>query len=268
MLKASGLFAPIATPFTDDGHQVSEVRLSRQMRSLLGDGIEGIVVASDSGEFTTCGIAERKSLLELAMRECGGRAEVLVNVSSLSTSVSLDLAQHAGRHGARGAVLMPPFYGPLSEDEVVGFLFSVARHAGIPVVVVDPFSSVTAGVREALAGNPSLVWATPLSEGGYASIAVLGETTATDEFVAGDMVATPLAAMFPKLTRDAMTHGEGVSLKIPATLAAAVGRPRMVKAAFELRNISLGPNRGPVLSLTGGPLQALRAFVDAHTEPQ
>ena len=106
----AGLFAPVVTPFTDDGSTVSDVRLSRQVRYLIDRGIAGFVTTSDTGEFLATSFAERKEVLEIVIREAHGRP-VLAHVSTMSTSSSLDLAQHAARHGARAAVLMPPYFG-------------------------------------------------------------------------------------------------------------------------------------------------------------
>ncbi|MCB8933229.1 MAG: dihydrodipicolinate synthase family protein [Fimbriimonadaceae bacterium] len=262
MLKISGLFAPLATPFTDDGHQVSEVRLARQIRSLLTEGIAGVVVATDTGEFGACGIQERKSLLELVLRECGGRAEAMVNVSSLSTSVSLDLAQHAGRHGARAAVLMPPYYGRYDEEEVSGLFSAVSRYAGIPVVVVDPFGSITPDVRAAGAENPSLLWAVPLEEKGLGRVALLEGRTGTDEFAVEGVVVSPLATIAPAKMLQ-IVGGSNESLDLLTKFGRMFSRARLVKAALESRNLSQGPTRGPVMALTGAPMQALRNYFEA-----
>lgn len=262
MLKVSGLFAPLATPFTDDGHTVSEVRLARQIRFLSDAGINGFVTSTDSGEFGACGISERKGLLELVLREAAGRKEVLVNVSSLSTSASLDLAQHAGRHGARGAILMPPYYGQFGEDEVVGFFATVSRHAGIPVIVVDPLGVIGPGVRRPLAENPSLVWADTLSSVGCERLVVHEQRTSTDEFATGELRVSPLATICARWAVEALGESDR-SFTVPATLARSLGRARVVKAALEVLGIPQGPTRGPVMALSGQPLAALTAFLQA-----
>src|SRR5262245_29997013 len=115
-----GLFAPIVTPFTDDGATVSEVRLARLIQHLLGKDISGLVTCTETGEFLSLSSSERKSMLELTLRESQGKP-VLTHVSTMSTSSSLDLAQHAGRHGARAAILMPPYYGKYSDAEMLKY---------------------------------------------------------------------------------------------------------------------------------------------------
>src|SRR5690348_16428840 len=98
MVNLAGTFVPLVTPFTDDGATLSEVRIARLVRHFAGQGVAGFVVCTDTGEFTTLSFAERKSMLETTLRESQGALPVLTNVSTLSTSASLDLTQHAARH--------------------------------------------------------------------------------------------------------------------------------------------------------------------------
>ncbi len=87
------------TPFTDDGTALSEVRLARLVREVLKRPIEGVVVAPDAGEFWALTVDERKTLLEMVLREVRGAVPVWCHVSSLRTATSLDLAQHAEQFG-------------------------------------------------------------------------------------------------------------------------------------------------------------------------
>ncbi len=138
MFELAGRFVPIVTPFTDDGATLSEVRLSRLLRHYIQLGFDGFVLASETGEFPTQSLAERKSLVEFVMRHSQNAIPVVVNVTSLSTSFSLDLAQHAARHGARAVILAPPFLGPYSQSEHVQHIQMVGKHSKLPIIVVDP----------------------------------------------------------------------------------------------------------------------------------
>src|SRR5438477_12684261 len=114
MLGLAGLFAPLATPFTDGGETVSEVRLARLVRHLLAQGIAGLACCTETGEFITVNTSERKQVLEIVIREAHG-TPVLAHCTRLGTSQTLDLCQHAARHGAKAAVVMPPYFGRYSD---------------------------------------------------------------------------------------------------------------------------------------------------------
>src|SRR5579862_6608735 len=151
MLGLSGLFAPIVTPFTDDGGAISEVRLARLIRHLAENGVVGFVVCSETGEFTTVTSGERKQMLEFLAREARG-IPILAHCTRLGTSQCMDLCQHAARHGARAAVVMPPYFGQFNDDEIEQHLRRIVQHANLPIILVDPSHQVRSKSRESLSG--------------------------------------------------------------------------------------------------------------------
>lgn len=264
MLDLQGLFSPIPTAFTDDGSSLSEVRQSRLIRRLAGQGVEGFVVGTELGEFTALSHGERKQLLEWVVRDAHG-LPVLANVSSLSTSVSLDLAQHAARHGARAALLMPPFFGDFSEDEVVAFFRTVAQYASLPVIAVDPFDDFAGDLRSRVLELPGVWCARPLDQAGFASLAVFG-LAHPDEFSIGEAICTPLAGLATAATR-ACFQGAGPGPVALRNALRQLSLMRAVKAAFEELGVEVGAPRGPATGLDAEHrkklAQALATLADA-----
>ncbi len=156
MLELAGRFVPLVTPFTDDGSTLSEVRLARLVRFYLDRSVEGLALATETGEFGTLSQDERKQLLEWVCRASHNALPVVANVSTLSTSASLDLAQHAARHGARAAVLIPPFFGAFSQSELLAHVQMVGAHAFLPIIVVDPQSRFSQDSIAALTHMPNV----------------------------------------------------------------------------------------------------------------
>lgn len=246
MLDLHGLFSPIPTAFTDDGSSLSEVRQARLVRRLVAQGVDGLVVGTELGEFTALSHGERKQLVEWVVRDAHG-APVLANVSSLSTSVSLDLAQHAARHGARAAILTPPFFGDFGEDEVVAFFRTVAQYAGLPLIAIDPFDDFAGDLRSRVLELPGVWVARPLDQAGYASLAVFG-LAHPDEFALGEAVCTPLAGLATEAVR-ACIHVSGPGPVALRNALRQLSLMRAVKAAFEELGVQVGAPRGPATGL-------------------
>lgn len=241
-MDLSGIAVPLPTPFTDDGSKTSEVRLSRLIRHFSHQGADALVVCSDTGEFSACGVGERKELLELTIRDAKG-IPVLVNVSSMSTAVSLDLAQHAKRHGARAAVCAPPIYGELTEDEITGYFTVLGQHGNLPIIVVDPSHKLTDSITHKLADTSTLILAEPAEGGLYEG------SSRTDEFRCKLLTCSPLAAFatladWPKYQK----FSEFAS-------------PRVVKAALEVLEFELGSVRGPRKWLPATEESELRSLI-------
>lgn len=246
VMELKGPFMPLVTPFTDDGMTISEIRLSRMMRWAREAGMRGYIVASEVGEFTSLSASERKHLLELTMRELRCDGDVLVNVSTLSTVCSLDLAQHAGRHGARAAIVMPPYFGEFCEDEIVSFLQAICVYGKVPVILVDPMRVATPEVLDRLKDLPAL----------HVAKSIGSRPTRTDDFVMGEMWTNPGIAIEPS-----------ASVLDPRLieLVAFAGRAKVAKAALEFGLMEVGPPRGPLKRLSGDSLKALHDLLTPPT---
>lgn len=259
MQTLEGLFAPLATPFTDDASSVSEVRLARQIRLLNEFEIEGFVVASDCGEFGTLTYSERKEMVELVARLGGGKP-FLAHVSSLSTAISLDLAQHAARHGARGVIVMPPYYGSYTAEELIGFFSALTRYGDLPTIIVDPLESVTADVKAGLAASPQIVFAQSLKEIKQSALSCYKGLTSSDEFAVGKMVCSPLALLRPAQVSSALKGG-AVDLAKLIILEETLGRARVSKTGLEALGIEVGPPRPPLKPLSLSVSTALKTLL-------
>lgn len=228
---------PLCTPFTDDGLSVSEVRLARLVRWYRAKGQTRFLVLGECGEFTATSPSERKSIVEIVAREANG-AEFLVNVSALSTSTAVDLAQHAARHGAAAVITMPPFYPRLDDVEITSYIHAIASYAKQPVVVSDPKRSLSESVRERLGEIPRLTVAT-------------NRQSSFDDFTAGHWTASIEAAIAPNQT-----------IRGLAEFVAFSQKAKTVKAALEVHGLDCGTPRPPQKRLQGDSITTLKQLLE------
>lgn len=245
MVEFGGVFAPLVTPFTDDGMSLSEIRLARLVARLKGAGVSGFVVCSETGEFPTLSPSERKQAAEIVIREC--HADVIVHVTSLSTAVSIDLAQHAARHGARAVIAMPPYYGDLTDEEVESYLLAIASYGDLEVILVDPIARLSAESIQKLEEAPRITIAKP------APMAYrLFERPRSCEFSIGEASCSPMVLI---------ADIAGAKLHDWRELMRDIGSMRIVKTALNWNDIEVGPFRGPYGSLADEPRERLRALM-------
>jgi len=160
MLELAGHFVPLVTPFTDDGATIGEVRLARLLRFYLEQGVDGFALCTDIGEFTSLTYAERKQVVEMVHRDSHGSKPLIINVSSMSTSGSLDLAQNAARWGARAVTVIPPYYGSFSQSELVDHFRVIAAYSPLPIIAIDPSERLKEDAKAAISHltNVHLAW--------------------------------------------------------------------------------------------------------------
>lgn len=229
MLELAGQLTPLVTPFTDDGVALSEVRLSRLIRFYLGQRAEGFAICTDIGEFPTLAPSERKQLLEWVMRESHGAYPITTNVSTLSTSLSLDLAQHAQRHGARAVTVMPPFYGTPTQHECVEHIRVVSAYSKLPLIVVDAFQILEEDARRAITHFPNvhLAWNSPDAP-----------MMATDWFRCYGLVVEPMTAVPDSVASDFLQRNRAAVTKtLLADFDIESGTPRMPVQPVPYREI-------------------------------
>ncbi|MGH8257823.1 MAG: dihydrodipicolinate synthase family protein [Steroidobacteraceae bacterium] len=73
------------------------------------NGADGILVFGSTGEFPSFSLAERKLVIETALRDKMGM-NFLVGPGTSNYLDTIDLAKHAQDHGADGLLVIPPFY--------------------------------------------------------------------------------------------------------------------------------------------------------------
>jgi len=212
-------------------------------------------VGTDTGEGPTISFGERKQVLEIAIREARG-LPVAATVTSTSTSVSLDLAQHAGRHGAAFLVSSPPTVRDLTPDEMARHFATILQHAHLPLIVVDPMSRLDDQAREKIQGLQNVVMGRPWGSDREAPPHI-HKTSQTDEFDCGETHATPIAALFPD--RAAKNEADIVTTEA-VRWARLLGPPRFLKSLYPLAGIEVGPARNPLRDPAPEQLDGLRQF--------
>ncbi len=111
-----GVHCAAATPVTSDGAP-NLALFTEHCRKLLEEGCHGIALLGTTGEANSFGLDQRKSLLEAAIEGGIPANTLLPGTSACSVADTVELTRHATRAGAKGVVLLPPFYYKGVSDE-------------------------------------------------------------------------------------------------------------------------------------------------------
>ncbi|HXH60459.1 MAG TPA: dihydrodipicolinate synthase family protein [Fimbriimonadaceae bacterium] len=240
------LYVPLIAAFTDDSSTLSEVRIARVVRHHVELEAQGFLVNGDTGDFFLLSLSERKQMVEWVMRESHGRP-VWVNVTAMTTSAAVDLAQHAARHGARGVVVCPPQAGRYFDSEAKSLLASVQRHGNITAVFADP-------ERKWEAFHDSL----PLERVSAPDHAVLA-SPAPDEMVVENAIVTPLTMFGASRVKTILSRPD-VLVPAMGLLVKRGGLSRAARAALEKMGLDVGTSRGPMFELADDGREVLNGI--------
>jgi 4-hydroxy-tetrahydrodipicolinate synthase len=111
-----GVHSAAATPVTTEGEP--DLRLfAAHCRALLDEGCHGIAMLGTTGEANSFGLKQRMALLEGAVEGGVPAATLVPGTSAPSVADTIALTSHAVRAGAKGVVMLPPYYYKGVSDE-------------------------------------------------------------------------------------------------------------------------------------------------------
>lgn len=130
----TGLSAFPLTPIRDE--EIDEAAYVGLIGRLVAAGVDSITALGSTGSYVYLTAVERARVARLTVDHAAG-IPVFVGVGALRTCEVLANVRAAEAAGARGLLLAPVSYQPLTEDDVFELFRAVTSATDLPVVVYD-----------------------------------------------------------------------------------------------------------------------------------
>ena len=124
------------TPLTENG-KLDNKGLKKLIEHLICGGVHGIFLLGTNGEAPSLTYELRKELITKACEYIAGRVIVLVGITDTSFVGSLDMAHHSKSAGADAVVIAPPYYFPISQNEMVDYLECLVPKLPLPFMMYN-----------------------------------------------------------------------------------------------------------------------------------
>lgn len=134
--ELGGVLTALATPFAADG-SIDEPTLRALVDRSIDGGVHGLVACGSTGEFSALSSDERRQVVEIVVDQAVHRVPVIAQTGATSTAEAIRLSRHAQTAGADVIMTVAPYYEPLSIDETLTYLRSVAGSVDIPVMLYN-----------------------------------------------------------------------------------------------------------------------------------
>ncbi len=131
-----GIIPPLVTPLLEN-KALDSMGLNNLIEYLLEGGVHGIFLLGTNGEGPSLGYGLRKQLISEACEIVQGRVPVLVGITDTSFEAALEIAHHSKEAGADALVVAPPFYFPISEQEMIEYLGELAPLLPLPFLLYN-----------------------------------------------------------------------------------------------------------------------------------
>lgn len=121
---------------TDAEGNLSERSVRAQIEFVRARSVDGLLALGSTGEFLFLDPEARKALLELVSQVAGG-LPVVANISDIRPAVVHQLALTARDLGLAAVSILPPFFYPVAQRDMVEFFVRAGEAAGIPLVLYN-----------------------------------------------------------------------------------------------------------------------------------
>lgn len=134
--RPTGVFAPVATTFGDDG-ELDLAGFRSNMAWYATSPLDGVVILGSNGEYALLDGDEKLRLIETGTEAIGGRKVVMAGTGAESTRGTIALTKRAAALGIDFALVVTPhYYKPRYDDAAYLTHFrAVAEASPVPVVV-------------------------------------------------------------------------------------------------------------------------------------
>ena len=132
----TGPLPALTTPFRDD-FTIDEEAFASNVDRLFAAGATGMVVAGCTGEFWALTLAERARLARTAVTVGRERGPVIVGTGAIREGEVVEQIHAAKEAGADGALVLPPYFVRLGDDELTRHFEAVDAQSVLPLVLYN-----------------------------------------------------------------------------------------------------------------------------------
>ena len=279
MAKLRGVFPVPLTPFNESDQSVDYKRLREHVEFMVGSGVAGLVSNGSTGEFPMLSRDECIRIAETIIDQVNGRVPVVFGASAPSSEKTLDFCKIGEDIGAEALMMLPPYYFPLSDDEILKHYEIVASKTKLPIMLynnpgtskIDIRPEVVAKLAEIdniayikeSSGEISRIREIKHLAGDKIEVFIGADIIFFDALVAGatgviascgNVIPAQMAEIFRLVVEENnVEEGRKKFYKIFPFCAYADGNPQFVqvlKTALDILGKPVGPPRFPLLKLS------------------
>lgn len=148
----TGIVPILVTPFDEAGRLDAE-SLTRLVDFNIESGVHGLGIAIGSELFKLTD-EERDAVISTVVKAARGRTPIVVNTGAGGTDVAVQYTRRAAALGADAAMVIPPFFMPVGQEEIVDYYHCVSAATSIPLFLQDvPQAPISPALALRIAGE-------------------------------------------------------------------------------------------------------------------
>ncbi len=130
-----GSFVALVTPFKNG--KLDEEGLRKNVQFQIENGTHGLVPCGTTGEAPTLTEEEHARVVEIVVKESGGRIPVIAGTGTNSTQKTIANTRRAKDQGVNGALVVSPYYNKPTQEGLYQHFHSVASEVDLPLILYN-----------------------------------------------------------------------------------------------------------------------------------
>jgi len=130
------VIVPLITPLTSN-EEIDEKSLRKCVSRLVSAGIKHIFLLGSCGEYIAFDRIDRKKIISIVTDEVGDSAEIVTGVIGLSDKTIRRNMADCKAFQVSAYVLPPPFYFPLSQEDIFQFYCRITADSDKPILIYN-----------------------------------------------------------------------------------------------------------------------------------
>ena len=148
----TGPMPAVITPFSDGG-EIDHHALRENIDRQLGAKATGVLIGGCTGEFWSLSADERCELFRVGADAVGSRGTVLACAGAITVVETVKLTRAAQDAGCDAALILPPYFIHLNEDEIFEHFRAVDAAVSFPIVLYNIPGNAINSITPQLAGR-------------------------------------------------------------------------------------------------------------------
>ena len=135
MFKPEGIYVAMITPF--ENGSINETVVRQIVDFTIEKGVHGIFPISSVGEFIHLDFEEKVYLMQIVHDQARGRVPITPGIASTRPKDCIRLARKAQETGCEAVVVAPPYYYPISQDNMERHFEMISDAIDIPIILYN-----------------------------------------------------------------------------------------------------------------------------------
>lgn len=138
--NVKGCLIPLVTPFDDRG-ELDEAGLRNLVNYLIEEqAADALIPCGTTGESPTLNHEEHMTVIEVVREETAGRVPVIAGTGSNSTAEAIEMTVAAEKLGVDGSLQVSPYYNRPSQQGIYEHYRAIAESTSLPLILYNiPF---------------------------------------------------------------------------------------------------------------------------------